>query len=591
MPRAKAKVFKKRVNWQKKRNNDSLAKQSSSSSSLLENVNPLTTDLPNELTPNENSASHKKLRDLEEKYNLLDRGNEVFELIDTNILCEALENSLCCKKCHGNVSLKVESHVGLAAQFNLICSVCKYSCKFPSSVSVTVNNGYKKTELYSVNIRLVYGLRAIGKGKAAGDMLCGVLNLPSAPSKFEAYNYVLGSAVEDVAQKSMQVAVEEAVEENDGSRDLTVAFDGTWQKRGHTSNNGVVTATSVDTGKVIDVAIMSKYCRCTGRLKNEHSDDCIANYYGSSGGMEVAGVKKIFHRSSQWYNVRYVKYLGDGDSKAFKEVLESKPYGNSVNISKLECIGHVQKRMGARLRRLKSVMKGKKLDDGKTLDGKGRLTDSIIDHIQNCYGLAIRQNTGNLEEMRRAIWALYFHTASTDEHPQHGLCPKGENSWCKYNRGLTTGEKYIHHHSLPSAIMAEIKPIFRDLADRSLLMKCLHGKTQNPNECLNSVIWHRLPKTVFVGINTLHFGVYDAVATFNLGNITKCQVLQKLGMCVGSRTVRAMFFLDQHRLRHADNIIKTLVKKARQVQRGAKRRLEDDYEDCEGGISYGSGMF
>lgn len=53
--------------------------------------------------------------------------------------------------------------------------------------------------------------------------------------------------------------------------------------------------------------------------------------------MEVAGV---------------VKYLGDGDSKGFQTVIKEKPYGDSVNIEKLECIGHMQKRMGSRLRTL-----------------------------------------------------------------------------------------------------------------------------------------------------------------------------------------------------------------------------------------------
>ena len=77
-----------------------------------------------------------------------------------------------------------------------------------------------------------------------------------SPSKFDKYNYALGSAVEDVAQKSMQVAVEEAVKENDGNRDLMIALEGTWQKGGHTSNNGIVTTTSVDTGIVIEVKIL-----------------------------------------------------------------------------------------------------------------------------------------------------------------------------------------------------------------------------------------------------------------------------------------------------------------------------------------------
>ena len=34
----------------------------------------------------------------------------------------------------------------------------------------------KKLELYDINIRLVYGLRAIGKGQTAGDIICGVMN-------------------------------------------------------------------------------------------------------------------------------------------------------------------------------------------------------------------------------------------------------------------------------------------------------------------------------------------------------------------------------------------------------------------------------
>ncbi|GFW01833.1 hypothetical protein TNCV_60851 [Trichonephila clavipes] len=41
-------------------------------------------------------------------------------------------------------------------------------------------------------------------------------------------------------------------------RDLAVAVDGSWQKRGFSSKNGLVTVTSVDTGKVIDVEVFSK---------------------------------------------------------------------------------------------------------------------------------------------------------------------------------------------------------------------------------------------------------------------------------------------------------------------------------------------
>ncbi|KAJ4447478.1 hypothetical protein ANN_09485 [Periplaneta americana] len=146
--------------------------------------------------------------------------------------------------------------------------------------------------------------------------------------------------------ESMKQATEEAVGENNNDRDLLAAFDGSWQKKGHTSLNGIVNCTNIDNGKILDIAIMSKHCRCPNKTKNDHLQDCQANYSGSSGGMEVAGVVKLFQRSETCSKVRYVHYLGDGDSKEYKIVKELKPYGENVSVTKLECIGHVEKRMG-----------------------------------------------------------------------------------------------------------------------------------------------------------------------------------------------------------------------------------------------------
>lgn len=56
----------------------------------------------------------------------------------------------------------------------------------------------------------------------------------------------------------------------------------------------------------------------------------------------------------------------------------------------MECVGHIQKRMGSRLRKLCKDMKGVKLTDNKVIRGKGRLTDDTIEKLQNYYGLAIR---------------------------------------------------------------------------------------------------------------------------------------------------------------------------------------------------------
>lgn len=76
-----------------------------------------------------------------------------------------------------------------------------------------------------------------------------------------------------------------------------------------------------------------------------------------SGGMEVQGAVEILSRSENAYNVRYTQYLGDGDSKGFSAVQEIQPYGPDCVLQKLECIGHIKKRMGTRLRKLKAEIK------------------------------------------------------------------------------------------------------------------------------------------------------------------------------------------------------------------------------------------
>ena len=84
--------------------------------------------------------------------------------------------------------------------------------------------------------------------------------------------------------------------------------------------------------------------------------------------MEVAGATTIFGRSMEKHNLRYTQFYGDGDSKNYEKV---KNLYTDVVVEKFECVGHVQKRLGNRLR--KKEVKG--------LGGKKRLTDEIIDRL------------------------------------------------------------------------------------------------------------------------------------------------------------------------------------------------------------------
>lgn len=198
-------------------------------------------------------------------------------------------------------------------------------------------------------------------------------------------------------------------------------------------------------------------------------------------------------------------------------------------------------------------------------------TEAIIDKIQNYSGLAIRQNIHSVKAMKTAVWYILFHMCSSDESPNHELCPKRGDSWCKYHKAKECGQSFSHKNSLPYAIVEEIKSIFKDLTNIELLKKCLYGQIQNPNQCVSSIIWARLPKTVFVSMSRLilHFGVYDTVISFNDGNMCICKVLQSLLKTVELHTVKAMYKMDKVRFRAADKYARDIEMKARQHSRSA----------------------
>lgn len=117
--------------------------------------------------------------------------------------------------------------------------------------------------------------------------------------------------------------------------------------------------------------------------------------------MEPVGPYRIFERSEATRSLKYVDYYGDGDSNSHATVKDI--YGKN-SARKLECIGHVQKLVGCRLRKLRKRVAG--------LAGRGKLTDALIDRLQNYYGVAIRANVGDLQEMKKATPASLFHCST-----------------------------------------------------------------------------------------------------------------------------------------------------------------------------------
>ena len=92
----------------------------------------------------------------------------------------------------------------------------------------------------------------------------------------------------------------------------------------------------------------------------------------------------------------------------------------NLTLKKKEGVGHVQKRVGCRLRNLKKKEKG--------IGRKGKLSNIIIDKLQNYYGIAIRQNKDNVTGMQVAVKAAHIHVALSKDNNHH--FPPGKDIWC-----------------------------------------------------------------------------------------------------------------------------------------------------------------
>lgn len=536
--------------------------------------------------------------------------DDFFFIMHFGLLKNLVEEISCCPTCKGHVTLRMifSDKMGLSQKLCISCDTCDWSNAMFTSPEVK-SEGQKQPGLnkFEVNVRTIMSFREFGKGLEAIKVFSSIMNMPQ-PMNQKAYNNINESLHEiysNVAAKCMQKNATEVRLINkipsDDIGDCDVSIDGTYQKRGHSSLNGVVSAISKDTKKVIDLHIMSKFCRPCAiwekkkdtpeyeSWKNEH--ECNINHTGSSGAMEAAGALEIFNSSVAKFSLRYAHFIGDGDSSSFRTVALSKPYGDDFIPEKWECLGHVQKRLGTRLRNFRKEQRHKVLTDGKKIAGKGRLTDKVINTLQNYFGMAIRSSK-ELYQMKKAIGAVLWHCTDLPETQRHMFCPQSADSWCKWQKNKLNGTSNVKSKvNLPVAIKNIIEPIFRDLSSDELLSKCLHSCTQNPNEAFNQIIWTKCPKSVFVSRQVFELSVFSAVINFNEGFSAIQMVFQELGISAGQFFMHGGSKKDTSRVRNILRKSSESVQKRRKKLRAIRKGFIDNEKELEGQNLYEGGAF
>ena len=179
----------------------------------------------------------------------------------------------------------------------------------------------------------------------------------------------------DNAANHLRSSVDDGIEITvENAPGVSVTVDGTWQKRyGFSSLVGAVFIISVDTGEVLDYVTKHKYCfECKARSHMDkssakfttwfeaHKENCAVNHTGSSESMEKEAAIEMFLRSVETRTLKYVTFVGDGDSSSYTKVATAMEnlFGYSYKVVKEDCIGHFQKRMGSNLRTYKKNNKG-----------------------------------------------------------------------------------------------------------------------------------------------------------------------------------------------------------------------------------------
>jgi hypothetical protein len=273
--------------------------------------------------------------------------------------------------------------------------------------------------------------------------------------------------------------------------------------------------------------------------------------------------------------MRYTTFISDGDSSAFNGVVEHDPYPGHT-IEKAECVNHVAKRLGTRLRKLKKdSFVEKRTATGKmrkmsTLGGKNKLTDEVIDKLTGYYGIAIRSSKGTtIEQMKKACLSGFLHVSSTDSKHNHQYCPDGPTSHCFYKKALANNEEPPSHDTMKiKCRLSEdekqlVMNVYEDLSNDDLLRKCLSGRTQNPNESIHGKVWSKLHKTKHYGRKIVEHVAAQTVIEHNLGYQNAC-VAGDLGFAMESGSTSNSQFRDKDRLRHS--LTPTVKKKKKYVR-------------------------
>ena len=226
------------------------------------------------------------------------------------------------------------------------------------------------------------------------------------------------------AGKEEKRLAEERGDYHNGVPAITVVVDGGWSKRSHKhtynakSDVGIIIGKC--TGKLLHIGVRNKHCTsCTqGIPKDKH--DCYKNWDESSSQMETDIILEGFRAAEKIHGVRYMRFVGDGDSSVYPTLLTNVPEGGH-DIKKIKCANHACKCYRSSLEKL--------VTENPSYKGKGGLTQKMRKRLTSAARCAIKMRSQE-PDTRKAVKLLEQDLVSGPLHC-FGFHSKCSTDFCK----------------------------------------------------------------------------------------------------------------------------------------------------------------
>ena len=297
-----------------------------------------------------------------------------------------------CQAAKGVVLIGEKYRAGFASILTSRCTGCNKQFLFPTTSKIS---GMTGGQYWEINLAAVWGQMATGNGHSPLLEAMAVMGVPAmTKASFVAAERHIGKWWWELLQQSMQAAGEEekniAIANNNFHQNvpaITVIVDGGWSKRTNKHNynakSGVGIIIGKETGKILYMGIRNKFCSICTRANNTNSPvpdhQCFKNWNASSSEMETDIIVKGFQTCEQQHGVRYISFIGDGDSSVYPSLISSIPWGYAI--TKIECANHCVKCYRTALEKL--------VQDKPSYKGRGKLTEAMRKRLTRAARCAI----------------------------------------------------------------------------------------------------------------------------------------------------------------------------------------------------------